>query len=385
MIRGSEDIVYEYDPEKNNIRDENDENLMENESDSLKKSFVKSVQSNEQMINGNLVKTNYLKIIQALSENENVKMSRLKSSSITSDDLGGSLIRIKSDISEIEGVVKAYENIKKGAENAPDVNIAFLNDSSSFLADIEEIKMNLNSLIEKQKSLEESASSIDSLKDQKLSAKDVLEELSKCIKNNVTNSSEVTEEFQNSKQELEISLECVNANYDKNIDIKQLLDLERRVYELESRIGIDKLSNMPYNDIQAAIHNISQRLSLLDTNRLEGIFRRVQALSTSIEQLNKKRKEINDSLFNETDSTNITKLYDIIQKWKSTGATLPFILERLRLLKLFHQDISTINSRIAVMESQQEEAERVLETCKSSFAKLNDSIEKIYEKLKDKQ
>ncbi|KAH8739811.1 hypothetical protein FG386_002030 [Cryptosporidium ryanae] len=382
MIRGSEDTVYEYDPDKSNIEDENNyQNIQDNEEKSLKKSFIKCVQSNEQMINGNLVKTDYLKIIQALAEDEHVKMTRLKSSSITSENLAGSLIRIKSDISEIEGVIKTYESIKKNAENAPDVNIAFLNDSNSLLADMEEIKVNLNSLIEKQKLLEDSGSSIESLKDQKFSAKDVLEELSKCIN---SNTSEPIETVQNSEKEFEISLEYFNSGDDRNIDIRQLLDLERRVYELESKIGIDKLSNMPYNDIQSAIHNISKRLSLLDTNRLEGIFRRVQALSTSIEQLNKKRKEINDSLFDETDSVNITKLYDIIQKWKSTGATLPFILERLRLLKLFHQDISTINSRITVMESQQAEAEKVLETCKLSFENLNNSIEQIYEKLKDK-
>ena len=126
-----------------------------------------------------------------------------------------------------------------------------------------------------------------------------------------------------------------------------MVDLERRISLIESYLGIDQLSTMPYSDIQSAINDMSRKLSLLDSNRLEGIFRRVQALSSSIEQLNKKRRDLNDKLFDETDSTRITKLYDILQQWKSSGAILPFILERLKLLQIFHQDMAQINSRIA--------------------------------------
>lgn len=129
--------------------------------------------------------------------------------------------------------------------------------------------------------------------------------------------------------------------------MKDLVDLERRISLIESYLGIDQLSTMPYSDIQSAINDMSRKLSLLDSNRLEGIFRRVQALSSSIEQLNKKRRDLNDKLFDETDSTRITKLYDILQQWKSSGAILPFILERLKLLQIFHQDMAQINSRIA--------------------------------------
>ncbi|CUV06995.1 unnamed protein product, partial [Cryptosporidium hominis] len=84
------------------------------------------------------------------------------------------------------------------------------------------------------------------------------------------------EGVEDKEQEIEISIECVKDNPESVLDLKNLLELERRVYEVESRIGVDRLSEMPYSDIQSAIHNISQRLSLLDTNRLEGIFRRVQ-------------------------------------------------------------------------------------------------------------
>lgn len=68
----------------------------------------------------------------------------------------------------------------------------------------------------------------------------------------------------------------MDFNEENNIEFKNLFDLERRIYEIESKIGINKLSTMPYVDIQTAIYDISQKLSLLDTNRLEGIFRRVQ-------------------------------------------------------------------------------------------------------------
>lgn len=86
------------------------------------------------------------------------------------------------------------------------------------------------------------------------------------------------------EKDIEISIECVKDYQENALDIKSLLELERRVYEVESKIGIDRLSAMPYSDIQSAIHSISQRLSLLDTNRLEGIFRRVQvSFSASLE------------------------------------------------------------------------------------------------------
>ncbi|KAH8585141.1 uncharacterized protein ELE39_003393 [Cryptosporidium sp. chipmunk genotype I] len=381
MIRSTEDTVFEYDPENRNEQEsQNDENFFSNDNSSILKSYRRLVHSNEQMINGELVKTDYLKLIKALSTNENIKLNRLKGTTLSSEDMNGSLVRIKSEISEIENTVKAYETIKKGEnEINKSFNVALLNDSTSLLSDIEDIKNNLNSLIDKQRSLENSMSSLDTLKQQSFTTKDLLDELSNYISN--VNKSTSEEGVKDTEQEIEISIECVNDNPENVLDIKNLLELERRVYEIESKIGIDRLSAMPYSDIQSAIHSISQRLSLLDTNRLEGIFRRVQALSASIEQLNKKRKDLNDSLFNETDSTKITKLYDIIQKWKCTGAALPFILERLKLLKVLHQDVSTINSRLTVMESQQIEIEKTLEACKLSFTNLSSSIEQVCKNL----
>ncbi|KAL3126804.1 hypothetical protein CHM_7g190 [Cryptosporidium hominis] len=381
MIRGTEDTVFEYDPENRNEQEsQNDENSLSNDNSSILKSYRRIVQSNEQMINGELVKTDYLKLIKALSTDENIKLNRLKGTTLSSEDVNGSLVRIKSEISEIENTVKAYETIKKGEhELSKSFNVALLNDSTSLLSDIEDIKNNLNSLIDKQKSLENSMSSLDTLKQQSFTTKDLLDELSNYI--NSVGKSTSGEGVEDKEQEIEISIECVKDNPESVLDLKNLLELERRVYEVESRIGVDRLSEMPYSDIQSAIHNISQRLSLLDTNRLEGIFRRVQALSTSIEQLNKKRKDLNDSLFNETDSTQITKLYDIIQKWKCTGAALPFVLERLKLLKVLHQDVSTINSRLTVMESQQIEIEKTLKACKLSFTNLSSSIEKVCKNL----
>ncbi|OII73891.1 uncharacterized protein cubi_02693 [Cryptosporidium ubiquitum] len=381
MIRSTEDTVFEYDPENRNEQEsQKNENFPSNDSPSILKSYRRLVSSNEQMINGELVKTDYLKLIKAFSTDENIKLNRLKGTTLSSEDMNGSLVRIKSEISEIEDIIKTYEAIKKGEKEVnANLNIALLNDSTSLLSEIEDIKNNLNSLIDKQKSLENSMNSLDTLKQHNFTTKDLLDELSNCI-NSVSNIN--SEEGANSaEKEIEISIECLKNNSENALDIKNLLELERRVYEIESKIGIDRLSAMPYSDIQSAIHNISQRLSLLDTNRLEGIFRRVQALSTSIEQLNKKRKDLNDSLFNETDSTNITKLYDIIQKWKCTGAALPFILERLKLLKALHQDVSTINSRLTVMESQQIEVEKTLEVCKSSFTKLSSSIEQVCKNL----
>ncbi|KAF7456648.1 Dynamitin [Cryptosporidium felis] len=332
------------------------------------------------MINGELVKTNYLSLIQALSNNDKVKISKLKGITLSSEDMNGSLVRIKSEVSEIENTIKTYETLEKAnSKDASSLSMGILGDTKFLLSEIEEIKTNLNNLIEKQQSLESSANSLDALKQQKFSTQDLLEELSNCV-NSINNNTQV-DDSEKPNKEIEVSIECLKSCPENNLDIKNLLDLERRVYEIESRIGIDRLSAMPYSDVQTAINNISQRLSLLDTNRLEGIFRRVQALSTSIEQLNKKRKDLNDSLFNETDSMNITKLYDIIQKWKHTGATLPFALERLKLLKILHQDIATIGSRLAVMESQQVEVDKTLSACKSSFNKLSSSIEQICKSL----
>ncbi|KAJ1610119.1 hypothetical protein OJ253_1315 [Cryptosporidium canis] len=381
MIRSTEDTVFEYDPDSRSEQElQNDENSLSNEDSSVLKSYRRLVHSNEQMINGELIKTDYLKLIKALSADENMKLNRLKGTTYSSEDMGGSLVRLKSEISEIEDTVKAYEVVKKGeGEKSTSLNIALLSDSSKLLTEIDEIKSSLDSLVDKQRSLESSMSSLDTLKQHKFTSKDLLDELSNYI--NSANSKITDGDSKSIERDIEISIECVKDDQENALDIKNLLELERRLYDVESKIGMDRLSAMPYSDIQSAIHSISQKLSLLDSNRLEGIFRRVQALSTSIEQLNKKRKELNDSLFTETDSANITQLYDIIQKWKCTGAALPFILERLKLLKALHQDISTINSRLTVMESQQTEVEKTLEVCKSSFKNLSSSIEEVCKNL----
>lgn len=180
MIRGADDTVFEYDPDNRNEQEsQNDENFLSNDNSSILKSYRRLVGSNEQMINGELVKTDYLKLIKALSTDENFKLNRLKGTTLSSEDVNGSLVRIKSEISEIENNIKAYETIKKGEnEINTSFNIALLNDSTSLLSDIEDIKNNLNNLIDKQKSLEDSMSSLDTLKQQNFTTKDLLDELS---------------------------------------------------------------------------------------------------------------------------------------------------------------------------------------------------------------
>lgn len=180
MIRTTEDTVFEYDPENRNEQEfQNDENSPSNDDPSILKSYRRLVHSNEQMIGGELVKTDYLKLIKALSTDENIKLNRLRGTTLSSEDMSGSLARLKSEVSEIEDTVKTYEAIKKSeTEQSTSFNVALLSDSTKLLSEIDDIKNSLNSLIDKQKSLEGSMSSLDALKQQKFTTKDLLDELS---------------------------------------------------------------------------------------------------------------------------------------------------------------------------------------------------------------
>lgn len=180
MIRSTEDTVFEYDPENRNEQElQNDENSLSNEDSSILKSYRRLAHSNEQMIGGELVKTDYIKLIKALSADENIRLNRLRGTTFSSEDMSGSLARLKSEVSEIEETVKTYEAIKKReSEQSASFNVALLSDSTKLLSEIEEIKSSLNSLIDKQKSLESSMSSLDTLKQHKFTPKDLLNELS---------------------------------------------------------------------------------------------------------------------------------------------------------------------------------------------------------------
>ncbi|KAL7067487.1 hypothetical protein ACR3K2_20530 [Cryptosporidium serpentis] len=379
MLRSAEDTVFEYDPELGN---KSSEQINAKETDNQIKNMQESTsRSDKQLILGEVLKTDYLKLIQSVASEKNIKVGRLAPPNISTESYQGALTRIKVDLEEIKETVETTQKIKDKDEKI--FQTVLFSNPDILLGEIEQLRNQLNILASKQASFSNQLPSSDSLKQQTISFKDIVNELLQCsntlkstkyLQNNSDNNADIDESNKENNENLtEVSIICIGDN-NSSLDLKDLVDLERRISLIESYLGIDQLSTMPYSDIQSAINDMSQKLSLLDSNRLEGIFRRVQALSSSIEQLNKKRKDLNDKLFNETDSTRITKLYDILQQWKSSGAILPFILERLKLLQIFHQDMAQINSRIAVMESQQYDIEKILETCKLSFEKLNNTI-----------
>ncbi|EEA07748.1 uncharacterized protein CMU_006710 [Cryptosporidium muris RN66] len=379
MLRSSEDTVFEYDPELgNNSGDQKSTKETDNQIKNMQESTSRS---DKQSILGEVLKTDYLKLIQSVASEKNIKVGRLAPPNISTESYQGALTRIKVDLDEIKETIETTQKIIDKDEEISQTTL--FSNPDILLGEIEQLKNQLNILASKQASFSNQLPSSDSLKQQTISFKDIINELLHCantlkstkyLQNNSDNTTNIDElNKENNENLTEVSIVCVGDN-NSSLNLKDLVDLERRISLIESYLGIDQLSTMPYSDIQSAINDMTQKLSLLDSNRLEGIFRRVQALSSSIEQLNKKRRDLNDKLFDETDSTRITKLYDILQQWKSSGAILPFILERLKLLQIFHQDMAQINSRIAVMESQQCDIEKILETCKLSFEKLNNTI-----------
>eukprot|EP00916_Digyalum_oweni_P016399 GHVL01026902.1.p1 GENE.GHVL01026902.1~~GHVL01026902.1.p1 ORF type:complete len:388 (-),score=103.48 GHVL01026902.1:1447-2610(-) len=157
-------------------------------------------------------------------------------------------------------------------------------------------------------------------------------------------------------ESLTYELYCSSSNKSDLLDITRVIELESRISDMEYRIGLN--NNLGYPDMQSGIMDIAERLIGLDKHKLDSISRRIQALMTELDQVVKKRDELD--LEGKGDSK-ILSLYEICHEWRGASQSLPNILKRLKSLKALHQQAGCFASRLTVLETQQNDLLKMIE------------------------
>eukprot|EP00923_Selenidium_pygospionis_P033287 GHVN01058540.1.p1 GENE.GHVN01058540.1~~GHVN01058540.1.p1 ORF type:complete len:158 (-),score=21.25 GHVN01058540.1:91-564(-) len=130
---------------------------------------------------------------------------------------------------------------------------------------------------------------------------------------------------------------------------------------------------MPFNDLCAGLSEISTRLVQLDGKRLDSLAQRMQKLNNELDALQRRRERL-VSPVSSVEDMHVSQLYEMSDRWKHTTAALPLIMRRLRSLKALHQESAAVTTRLNVLEAQQNDLAKLLETTALNFDTLRDNV-----------
>ncbi|CBZ55925.1 GH23102, related [Neospora caninum Liverpool] len=184
------------------------------------------------------------------------------------------------------------------------------------------------------------------------------------------------------------------------LDSGRVATLERRLAQVEGRIGMSNISLLPFADLQQAVSSISQKISLLDQNKVEQLHKRTQSLLHELHALQHRRREI-DLASSQTsgrvsegrsgqdgeeresalatrnshrDDQRVEEMFDLCERWKGTAAALPSVVERLQALKALHQEAGGLSVRLGVLEEQQGELQAMLAAAEENVENLQHTV-----------
>eukprot|EP00919_Chromeraceae_sp_WS-2016_P056155 GHVR01133320.1.p1 GENE.GHVR01133320.1~~GHVR01133320.1.p1 ORF type:complete len:437 (-),score=135.39 GHVR01133320.1:357-1667(-) len=175
-----------------------------------------------------------------------------------------------------------------------------------------------------------------------------------------------------------------------SLDMSRLVGLESRLAHLEEQVGTGAASRLPFPDVVGGVSEISERLSLLDSNKLDAIGRRVQALLTEIDVLLQQKKALEESGMHLSASgltgdeeQKICDMYELTHRWQGVSASLPAVVGRLKSLKALHQQSGLFANKINVLESQQDDLAKLLKTTADAVSGLSTGAAENVQKMKD--
>ncbi|PFH38281.1 hypothetical protein BESB_006220 [Besnoitia besnoiti] len=184
------------------------------------------------------------------------------------------------------------------------------------------------------------------------------------------------------------------------LESSRVATLERRLAQVEGRIGMSSISLLPFADLQQAVTAISQKISLLDQAKIEQLHKRTQSLLHELHALQHRRREMDSHVAPQLDrhgdsegrnsdggrdakggsragagdDQRVEDMFDLCERWKSAAAALPSVVERLRALKTLHQEAGGISVRLGVIEEQQGELQSMLTSAEENVERLQQTV-----------
>ncbi|KAN0048169.1 hypothetical protein ACTA71_002564 [Dictyostelium dimigraforme] len=155
----------------------------------------------------------------------------------------------------------------------------------------------------------------------------------------------------------------------KSQQLQRIQDLEKRLAKLETATGNKTTDSVP---ITQSILEIKEKLSLLDTTKIDVLQQKMKTVSKEMESL-----KIQDETSTKALSTNEKKINDIFEtmnKWDVVGQQVPAIINRLYTLRSLHEEGISFSNHVSNLEKQQNDITSLLKSNSSLMNKMDDSF-----------
>jgi len=158
------------------------------------------------------------------------------------------------------------------------------------------------------------------------------------------------------------------------VESSKIAALESSIADIEKQLGVLDPS-CPFSDLQSAVTLLQKRVSLLDSKKLDSIRTGVDRVSSDIEKALKKKEELQGGSGDRDLDRKVSELYEFCHRWSATADSLPTIVARLRSLQAIHQQSASFAARLAALEKQQDELQKLLETTNTAVKELGHGLQ----------
>ena len=142
------------------------------------------------------------------------------------------------------------------------------------------------------------------------------------------------------------------------VSISRLASLEARFHRVEKALGDTGITRGSGGSggIVGVLHDLEERVRLLDSPTLDSVGRRVAALSSELEKAVKLRKRLaKNGGTSEEDPTGVRaarvdELYGLVESLGALEKELPMVVARLETLQVLHGETATFSGRLTSLE-----------------------------------
>merc|ERR1719506_3122982 len=142
----------------------------------------------------------------------------------------------------------------------------------------------------------------------------------------------------------------------------RVAELEARIIALESTVGSQVA---PFSSVTAGIAALEEQLETLNEEKLDRVSKRLQSVNEELAAVLKFKDDAHLTAY-----AKVAELYQLCHQWEAAAPALPHLLERLRILKVVHEESAGFAARLAALEQQQIELREMLSQCTDAMTSL---------------
>eukprot|EP00026_Physarum_polycephalum_P008776 Phypoly_transcript_08877.p1 GENE.Phypoly_transcript_08877~~Phypoly_transcript_08877.p1 ORF type:complete len:458 (+),score=137.11 Phypoly_transcript_08877:92-1375(+) len=161
----------------------------------------------------------------------------------------------------------------------------------------------------------------------------------------------------------------------KYVHLNKLVDLEKRVAQLEELVGTPSVpgtSSAPATSAPLAslVGDLRDKVTLLDGPRLESLIQKIKALTPQLEAAAKNSTQERAA----AQDKKINEMYEMMSKWDSVSTQLPALVSRMVGLRAVHEDAARFASAVSALDREQGATHALLKDNAELIATLDASF-----------